>query len=256
MLFVVKSLLYIYWPVLLFFFISGLRDRFEHDNNLFRSHNWSLMSTIVIFSLFLSGNVMKSLWSRIPILKTYEYNPLSWDIVTLFWSLLILFLVYLLLQYVYHIAIIEVFNIKLSQLPFILRVCTVLTVLNILSIYLVDFNLLLNIRGADLEILKSMDVKTFIIDFFSTVIMAPIVEESVFRGLIYSPLYKKVGRSLALILTSLFWTTGHFLPLLPSIGVFITGLILGWLYDRSGSLIHPIVFHMFKNSWILIYYFK
>lgn len=249
-----QLLFYMYATVFLLILIGGLNDRFTPENKVLKTYNWSLTPAIIVLSFSLSGWVIKSFWFQIPILKKYEYNPFTWDIVALFWFLLILIITYLILRYIYSVSISDAFNLKLNQLPFILKVCAVLTAVNILSINLLDLNLLLTPQETDLRILKSMDTRAFILYSFVTVIIAPIAEESLFRGLIYSPLYRKVGRCLAIILSSLIWTHSHFYPLLPSIGVFITGLILGWLYDRSGSLVHPIVFHMFRNSWILVYY--
>jgi membrane protease YdiL (CAAX protease family) len=99
-----------------------------------------------------------------------------------------------------------------------------------------------------------MNLGDFVLYFIGIAVIGPISEECLYRGLIYTPLYRKVGRFLALVISSILWTHGHYYSLLLSVGVFINGLILGWLYDRRGSLIQPIVFHMFKNSWIFVYY--
>jgi hypothetical protein len=152
------------------------------------------------------------------------------------------------------VSIIEVFHFKLSQIPFIFKFCAVLAVINIVSLYFFDSNLLLDPQGSDLEYIKSLDVKQFVLYCFNTIILAPLLEECLCRGLIYSPLYRKVGRGLAMILSSLIWAIGHFESLLPSIGIFMVGIIMAWLYDRRGSLLHPIIFHMFKNSWLILYH--
>lgn len=235
--------------------IAGVKDRFRSHNNLLKVQKWSLTPVIITLIIFLSDYIIKVFWSQIPILKKYEYTPFAWDVVAFFFFLLILFFVFLYLHSIYNISLIEAFNLKLSEVPFILKICAVLTVINISSIYFIDFNLLLNVQGADLEMLKSMDMKRLTLFFLVTVIIAPLVEEIIFRGLVYSPLYRKVGRHIAIVISSLLWTHVHFFPLLPSLSLFIVGIFLGWLYDRSGSLIHPIVFHMFKNCWILIYFF-
>jgi len=250
-----KFLLYLYYPVFLLILIARFKNRFDSENRFLKLHNWSLLPAILILTVLFSDHILMSFWTQIPILKKYEYNPFNWDIVTFFFFLSILAIVYSLMRYIYRASFTEVFNLKLSQLPFILKICAILTIINILSIYFLDLNLLLNIEGEDLKILKSADIQGFLVQAFVAIIMAPIAEECVFRGLLYSPLYRKVGRYMAIILTSLIWTHGHFLPLIPSIGLFINGVILCWLYDRRGSLIHPIGFHMFQNSWVLLYYF-
>ena len=166
---------------------------------------------------------------------------------------IILISLYLFLKYAYKISIIKVFHLNFSQVPFILKFCAVLTVINIFCLRFLDFNLLLNPKISEIGYMKSLDIKQLALFFLVTIVLAPILEESLFRGLLYSPLYRKVGRYLAIILSSLIWTVGHFQPLLPSVGIFMAGILLTWLYDRSGSLIHPIIFHIFINSWIVLY---
>ena len=252
-----KLLVYIYYPVFLLILIEMIRDRFDFDENAFRLQKWTLKPTIFILFIFFScATVMRSFWHYIPILNRYEYTSLNWDLVTLACFCLFLILIYFSIRYIYRMPIIDVFKLKGSQFPFILKICAVLTVVNMLSIYVLDLNLLINLQDTDLQILKSMGAKEFMLSSFLTIIIAPITEEAIFRGLLYSPLYRKVGKKLAIVLTAFLWSHVHFLPLLPSIGLFIIGLILALLFARSSSLIHPIVFHMFKNGWILVYHVK
>lgn len=253
-------ILFIYAPVLLLLLLSIFKDRFEYTTNALKLCNWSLLPGAVIVFLLLSGETIKSLWyvNLIPLLKNFPYNPFNFEVFIFLYCYLILILAYVFIKYIHKTSIVEVFNLKFIHFPFIFKVCAILAVINIFSIYLLDFNLLLSPQKAVLEDIKSMDVKHTILFLFVTIVLGPIVEESVFRGLIYSPLYRKVGRHFAIILTSLIWTYGHFEALYPNIqlfiiGIFIKGIILGWLYDRSGSLTHPIVFHMFLNSWIIYY---
>ncbi len=251
-----KLILYIYSAVFLLLLINIGRDRFAPQNKSLKSCDWSLFSAIIVLFFFLSGEVVKSLWyvKLIPILKEYPYNFSNLEVFSFFYFLFILILIYVFLRYIYSVSIIEVFDLKLSQNIFILKLCAGLAAINILSLYLFDFNLFLNPEQSELEYIQAMDPQHAVLFAFVTIVLAPVAEEFMFRGLLYGPLYRKVGRILAIILSSLIWTQGHFYSLLPSVGVFITGLILGWLYDRKGSLIHPIVLHMFKNSWLLYYY--
>jgi membrane protease YdiL (CAAX protease family) len=252
-----KLIIFIYSSVLLLLLISTIRDRFIPHNELLKSQKWSLIPGIIVLTLSIGGVIIQSLWNYIPILKNYLYNPFNWDIFSLFWMCFILIIVYIFLRYVYKVSIIKVFGLQTIYLPFILKLCGVLTIINILSIYYLDFNLILH-PGKELEgIIKSMDIPHFILFSLVTIIVSPIGEEIVSRGLIYVPLYRKLGRYLAIILSSLIFAHAHFFEaLLPSFGIFIKGLIFGWLYDRSGSLIHPIILHIFINSWVLVYYFN
>lgn len=248
-------ILFLYSPVLLLFLVTFCKERFSPENKVFRSQYWSLKLGMLVIGFFTTAEIIKSLWTIIPIMRNYEYNLSNWEIVVLFGMCFILFMIYFLLNFVYKVSIIEVFNLKSIYFPFILKLCGILTIINIMSIFLFKFNLFLNPQKSQLEMITQIDLKNIILYFFNSIIVVPITEESIFRGVIYAPLYRKLGRNVAIVLTSVIWTQQHFQGFLPSFGIFINGLILAWLYDRRGSLIHPIIFHMFRNSWIIIYYF-
>ncbi len=210
------------------------------------------MFGVTAVGLDTSSHVIASLWPRVPILKAYDFNLFNWNIVNLISLFFILVFIYASLRWFYKVSIVDVFNLKLAYLPFIIKLCAVLIIVMILN-YLWDYGLFS--QPEELRRMKSMDAKNLIIDSLLRMFLGPIVEESIYRGLIYAPLYRKVGRYFAIILTSFVWTFGHFYDLPTSIGIFILGLFLGWLYDRSGSLLHPLLFHMVRNNWLLLYYF-
>lgn len=78
------------------------------------------------------------------------------------------------------------------------------------------------------------------------VILAPLVEECVFRGLMYSPFQKKIGESGSICLTSALWSLNH-LQFKSLLSVFLLGVFLCYLYKRTKSLIPGIVFHCMTN---------
>jgi membrane protease YdiL (CAAX protease family) len=230
-------------------------------NKAFNSCNWPLFPAIVVLFFIIGISVVRSLWyytRLIPILNNYPYNSFNSDVFSFFCRLLIIIFIFVFFRYGYKVSIIEVFNMKRAQILPILKLCGSLAVLNISSIYLLDLNLLLNPTESTLEYIESMDTKHIALFLISVILIGPIAEEA-FRGLLYSPLYRKVGRRFSIILTSLIWSYLHFEYLYPSIEVVsifwisIVGVFLTWLYDRSGSLLHPIIFHIFINSWIVFY---
>lgn len=85
----------------------------------------------------------------------------------------------------------------------------------------------------------------------SVIVIAPIVEEVIYRGCLQGAL-RSLTRSPwpALVLSSLAFSAMHFsaasLVALP--GLFILGLSLGLAYERSGRLAVPIVMHMLFNA--------
>lgn len=82
-------------------------------------------------------------------------------------------------------------------------------------------------------------------------IIAPIVEETVFRGLLYGWLRRRLGVAAAALLSALIFAFGHgILMLVPALVV--TGLVLALVYERSGSLWPPIVVHGTINAVMTI----
>ena len=79
-------------------------------------------------------------------------------------------------------------------------------------------------------------------------VVAPIKEEMLFRGLIYPPLRQALGRGKGMLLTGLFFAALHFdiVRLLP---LFIGGVVLTWLYERSESIWPAVVAH---GTWNIL----
>lgn len=86
------------------------------------------------------------------------------------------------------------------------------------------------------------------------VVLAPVAEEVLFRGILY-PAVKRLGfPKLALWGTSLLFAVIHFnlptvLPLL------LLALALTWLYEKTGNLLAPIAAHMTFNALNFVIFF-
>lgn len=84
--------------------------------------------------------------------------------------------------------------------------------------------------------------------FLSIAVMAPIVEELLFRGAILGHLLRQ-GRSprVAIFLSALLFGIMHFNPV-QSCFAFFLGIAFGWLYYRTGSVAPGIVAHAINNT--------
>jgi len=90
----------------------------------------------------------------------------------------------------------------------------------------------------------------FAFSFFAIAVLAPLVEEVVYRGLGYS-LLERVGAPLAIALTGLAFAAAHGLVAgLPVLWFF--GSALAWLRRRTGSLYPGIGVHALFNAIALI----
>ena len=82
--------------------------------------------------------------------------------------------------------------------------------------------------------------------FLYSVILAPIAEELTCRGITLSQAKKVLPFWLANILQALLFGVLH-MNMLQGTYAFCLGLILGFLFEKSGSLYPPILFHMLFN---------
>lgn len=87
--------------------------------------------------------------------------------------------------------------------------------------------------------------------FFNAVVLAPLVEEVIFRGFLFGLCRRQWGAGPALVVSSLVFAAFHtsvdaFLPLT------IVGLALGYVYHRTRSLYCAMFFHVLFNLATLV----
>lgn len=87
---------------------------------------------------------------------------------------------------------------------------------------------------------------TIVFLLISTVIVAPITEELVFRGLIFTRLRQGMPQVLALLITCVVFGLLHGQPIWMAYA-FLLGLLLNWVYIRYRSLLANIVLHVTFN---------
>ena len=79
------------------------------------------------------------------------------------------------------------------------------------------------------------------------VIVAPIAEEVFFRGVVFNAWLREGGRRFAFIGSALLFAIIH-VSLLSLVPIFVLGLMLAWIYDRTGTLVAPIAMHATVNG--------
>lgn len=88
--------------------------------------------------------------------------------------------------------------------------------------------------------------------YLTICLLAPFVEETVFRGAILRQLLISMrGKWLAVALSALIFALIHLNPAqMPY--AFLAGLFLGWMYSRTGSILPGVVFHWVNNTLVFI----
>lgn len=152
----------------------------------------------------------------------------------------------------------QIFNsVKFSQIIFIIstNLLIVMALYFIIS-YLSNFHIfsfLKFINNVNLYGSPQNNIFLIAIEFLATVILAPIVEELIFRGVILRKLAGMSGITVAILLSSILFGLGHSLGGIFS--AFLFGICMSILYIKSDNIFIPIFAHFLNNliSFLFIY---
>lgn len=100
-------------------------------------------------------------------------------------------------------------------------------------------------------------VAGFLISFILLAVCVPIVEEFLFRGVVYRWMRDRFSLYGALVGSSAIFALAHLIfGAAGGLQIFVIGLALAYLYERSGSLLPSMVLHGVNNgiaiSWIYL----
>ena len=93
---------------------------------------------------------------------------------------------------------------------------------------------------------SSFEWQEFIVNFLGVAILAPIIEEFVFRGVIMSRLAKH-GNGFAVVVSGLIFGLAHS-DVVSVVFATIVGLAFGWIYLKTGNLWVTIFVHFLNNA--------
>jgi membrane protease YdiL (CAAX protease family) len=90
------------------------------------------------------------------------------------------------------------------------------------------------------------------VTLLGSIVFAPIFEELVFRGLLYGTLRARLGWPLAAVGSALVFALAHGYGVAGLLSVFLSGLLWAWVYERTGSLLAPILAHVVNNAAVAV----
>ena len=88
--------------------------------------------------------------------------------------------------------------------------------------------------------------------FISVVVIAPILEELIFRGVILDYLLKHKSEKTSILYSGLIFGLMHFSPD-QVFFAFFAGILLGYVYVKSRNIVVPILFHAINNALSFVY---
>lgn len=86
-----------------------------------------------------------------------------------------------------------------------------------------------------------------ILQIFSIVIVVPIVEELLFRGLVYKRLRGYTKVNVAIVVSALFFGVYH-MNVVQGLYAFLIGVLFAYIYEKYKSIWAPIIFHISANG--------
>ena len=100
---------------------------------------------------------------------------------------------------------------------------------------------------AELSKVTTLDQRGWV--FALAVVAAPLCEEFIFRGLIYGGLRRSMPATQAMLASAAIFAVIH--PPLSMLPVFVLGLCAAWAYERSKTLLAPMLVHAVYNAAVL-----
>jgi hypothetical protein len=85
--------------------------------------------------------------------------------------------------------------------------------------------------------------------FLLAVVAAPLCEEFIFRGLIFGGLRRSMGLLPSMLMSAALFAIMH--PPVSMLPVFVLGLCTAYVYDKTRSLLAPVLVHALYNGAVL-----
>jgi membrane protease YdiL (CAAX protease family) len=104
-------------------------------------------------------------------------------------------------------------------------------------------------RVPESPIFRETDPRLLGLGIAAATLIAPLIEEIFFRGFVFAGLRKSIGPVAAAVMASALFALAHMSPFLYT-PVFLIGLLLTWVYYRTGCLWYNVLAHLSYNSLV------
>ncbi len=100
-------------------------------------------------------------------------------------------------------------------------------------------------------IIESVDVGTLAFGLAYTIIAAPVLEETLFRGYMLPIMVRLLGRWQGIALNAILFGLVHASDPWAIVPTAAIGLVACWLWTKTGSLTAPVLFHVVNNMFAM-----
>ena len=127
-------------------------------------------------------------------------------------------------------------------------VCLVQMVLVLVFCFVDDMTLVEGNMGNFME----TDLMETILLIISAGVVAPVIEETLFRGFLFGSLRKTVSTPCAIVLSGLIFGLVHMNSVATILLTAAAGMIFAYVYSLTGNLLHPILIHAAFNLAMIL----
>jgi membrane protease YdiL (CAAX protease family) len=235
---------------LLFLFLLA-KDKNDGGKQIFREQHWKALDVLVVLFIYNLFVFAISYMRQFCFLNNLAI-PTPYFLHSFLFLVLFLFLKF---KFKSNVTVLGFRRSNLTRNVFIGVIVALLCVIVSVpyTLYMIKQNSLF------LKILRQLkginDMKVYVLYFLATDFLAPFVEECLCRGFLYSPFRKKYGPIASIVLIGLLFSVMHQRFSLPLV---FLGIVLGILYEKTESLIAPVVAHSLYNSlydFLFIYFY-
>lgn len=135
----------------------------------------------------------------------------------------------------------EKIDVKKFNYPIILGILAPLGIGRFIALLPID-----GILGSYKNVQSNLAGSSVILQFLVLGILTPILEELLFRGVIYKRLKMYCDVSVAAYIAAIIFAIAHF-NLIQGLYAFILGIVLSYIYEKNGSLVDTMVAHSAAN---------
>ena len=136
------------------------------------------------------------------------------------------------------------FNFKISNYKIIPILVVTVVAIFLLNIFIIN---LIPISDSMKEYMRELFEQTGIFTLFGAIILAPIFEELIFRGIVLDGFLKKYSPLKSIIISSILFGLLHLNPW-QFVSAFLGGLFIGWIYYKTRSVSLAIFIHFINNA--------
>ncbi len=101
------------------------------------------------------------------------------------------------------------------------------------------------------ELTQKQSAWVLVVFFLAATVGAAVLEELLFRGMLYNVLRRYLGTAAGAVLAALLFAVVHFVWS-QVLALFVLALILTWLYERTGRLVASMTLHAVNNLMSLL----